>query len=72
MLKPIRIISERDKMALWAVFEYMAHQPDHIVEGYQEELQVIADMMGISEEKYEKETGLSWDFEHNEEVDIYE
>jgi len=65
MLKPIRILSERDRKALWNIFEYMANESDVIVERYAMELQIMADVLDMDVSTYEKETGIEWNREYD-------
>jgi len=56
--KPIRILSEKDKEAIWALFEYVANEKEHIVEGYEKELRRVADIIELTPELFEEVTGL--------------
>lgn len=63
MLKPIRILLDTDKDAIWAIFEFMADQPRSTVERYEKELLLLAELISLTPEKYEDETGLHWNKE---------
>lgn len=58
--RPIRILSEQDKEAIWCLFEYMANANQHIVDGYEKELRRVADIIDLTPERFEEVTGLVW------------
>jgi len=66
MLKPMRIFSQRDKKALWNIFEYRANEPDYVVKRYEADLQRLADMLDLTIKQYEKETQLPWNREYDQ------
>lgn len=58
--RPIRVLSEKDKEAIWAIFEYVANVDQAVVDSYEQELRRIADIINLDPYKFEKETGLIW------------
>ena len=58
--KPIRVLSEKDKNAIWALFEYVANEKPHILNGYEEELRRVADIIELTPERFEEVTGMLW------------
>jgi hypothetical protein len=58
--KPIRILSEKDKEAIWTIFEFVANADQAIVDSYEQELRRVAQIIDLHPYKFEKETGLIW------------
>lgn len=53
-----RTLTEKQKEAIFSLFEYVANERNHVVEGYSSELRCVADAIDLSPERFEEVTGL--------------
>ena len=60
-LKPIKIIPDDDKNAIWALWEYVANQENEVIFRYQEDIKKVAEILDVSDHDLYEYTGLQFD-----------